>query len=220
MAKSLRLKGDLDAALASHNEAVKLDPKSTDALINRALVWKDKGDLDQAIADYGEALLLNPKEDRALSNRGEVWRLKGELNRSLADLDKAISLIPNSALSLCRRGETFRERGDLDRSLNDFNAATAVSVNAICAYTGRGLTDERTNNPKDAKAEYDKAIALPLEKDPDPYSGKQAQTVARTRSAKLAEDARIEAERTPRLKRTGRRRMPKRPWRPNPPSSN
>jgi tetratricopeptide (TPR) repeat protein len=193
--ESLRLKGDLDAALASHNEAVKLDPKSTDALINRALVWKDKGDLDQAISDYGEALLLNPKEDRALSNRGEVWRLKGDLDRSLADLDKAISLIPNSALSLCRRGETFRERGELDRSLSDFNAATSVSASAICAYTGRGLTDEKKNNPKDAKAEYDKALALALERDPDPYSGRQAQLIARTRSARLAEDARIEAER-------------------------
>jgi len=193
--ESLRLRGDLDAALASHNEAVKLNPKSTDALVNRALVWKDKGDLDQAISDYGDALLLNPKEDRALSNRGEVWRLKGDLNRSMTDLDKAVSLIPNSALTLCRRGDTLRERGELDRSLNDFSAAIAVSANAICAYTGRGLTLEKKNSSKEAKAEYDKALTLALERDPDPTSGRQAQSAARTRSVKLAEDARLEAER-------------------------
>jgi uncharacterized caspase-like protein/lipoprotein NlpI len=193
--ESLRLKGDLDASLASHNEAVKLAPKSTDALINRALLWKGKGDLDQAISDYDEALLLSPKEDRALSNRGEVWRLKGDLNRSLADLDKAVGLIPNSALTLCRRGDTLRERGELDRSLNDFLAAIAVSANAICAYAGSGLALEKKNSPKEAKASYDKALSLALEKDPDPTSGKEAQNIARTRSAKLAEDVRLEAER-------------------------
>jgi len=192
--ESLRLKGDLDSALSSHNEAVRINPKSTDALINRALVWKDKGDLDQAISDYGEALLLNPKEDRALSNRGEVWRIKGDLGRSLTDLDKAVSLIPNSALTLCRRGDTLRERGDIDRSLNDFTAAAAASGSAICAYAGKGLTLEKKNSWKEAKAEYDKALSLPLEKDPDPVSGKQAQSIARARSAKLAEDARLEAE--------------------------
>jgi tetratricopeptide (TPR) repeat protein len=139
--------------------------------------------------------LLNPKEDRALSNRGEVWRLKGDLNRSMTDLDKAVSLIPNSALTLCRRGDTLRERGELDRSLNDFSAAIAVSSNAICAYTGRGLTLEKKNSSKEAKAEYDKALTLALERDPDPTSGRQAQSAARTHIARLAEDARLEAER-------------------------
>jgi tetratricopeptide (TPR) repeat protein len=193
--ESLRLKGDLDAALSSHNEAIKLNAKSTDALINRALVWKDKNELDQAISDYDDALLLNPKEDRALSNRGEIWRLKGNLNRSLADLDRAIGLIPNSALALCRRGDTLRERGDLDRSISDFSAAIAVSSSAICGYTGRGLALEKKNSLREAKADYDKALTVTAEKDPDPVSGRDAQQTARIRSAKLAEDARLEAER-------------------------
>ena len=192
--ESLRLKGDLDAALSSHNEAIKLNAKSTDALINRALVWKDKNELDQAISDYDDALLLNPKEDRALSNRGEIWRLKGNLNRSLADLDRAIGLIPNSALALCRRGDTLRERGDLDRSISDFSAAIAVSSSAICGYTGRGLALEKKNSLREAKADYDKALTVTAEKDPDPVSGRDAQQTARIRSAKLAEDARLEAE--------------------------
>jgi tetratricopeptide (TPR) repeat protein len=192
--ESLRLKGDLDGALSSHNEAVKLNANSADALINRALVWKDKNEFDQAIADYDDALLINPKEDRALSNRGEVWRLKGDLNRSLADLDKAIALLPNSALTLCRRGDTFRERGDLDRSISDYSSALAVSAAAICAYTGRGLALERKNSLKEAKADYDKALTLTAEKDPDPESGRQAQATARIRTARLAEDARLDAE--------------------------
>lgn len=194
--EALRLKGNLDASLSSHNESIKLNPKSTDALINRALTWKDIGDLDQSISDYSEVLLLNPKEDRALSNRGEVWRLKGDLARSLSDLDKAIALIPASALSLCRRGDTHRARGDLDRSLTDYNAASVAAVSAVCAYTGRGLVYELRNSPKDARFEYERAVAISLEKDPDPSVGKQAQAIARERIEKLAADARKLAEQT------------------------
>ena len=60
----------------------------------------------------------------------------------------------------------------------------------MCLYW-QGPYFREKNSLKEARADYDKAIALALERDPDPVSGRQAQNVARTRSAKLAEDARL-----------------------------
>ena len=64
-------------ALADHDEAVGLDPRSADAYNNRALVWRDKGELQKAIDDYSQAILVNPLYALAYGNRGEIWRRKG-----------------------------------------------------------------------------------------------------------------------------------------------
>jgi len=60
---------------------------------------------------------------------------------------------------------------------------------------GRGLAYEKKNALKEARADYDKSLALAIEKDPDPVSGRQAQELARVRSGILVEAARLESER-------------------------
>ena len=176
-----RAKGDLDGAVADHNEALARDVKSYDAYSNRALVWKDKGEFDRAMDDLNEAILLNPNSAHALGLRGEIYRLKGDLQQSKANLDQAIKLFPQSAVLHCRRGDTLREIGTLDQSLKDYEQALMASPNALCAYVGRGLILERRDSLDAAKAEFVKATKLPLEKDVDPITGREAQTTAKQR---------------------------------------
>jgi len=85
-------KGDLDGAIADHNRALELNPKSAGYYNNRGLAKRNKGDLDGAIADYDRALELNPKYAAAYSNRGDAKHAKGDLDGAIADYNRAVQL--------------------------------------------------------------------------------------------------------------------------------
>ena len=48
-------------AIADFTEAITLDPKHSDAYINRGMAWSIEGDNDNAIADFTDAIKLDPK---------------------------------------------------------------------------------------------------------------------------------------------------------------
>ena len=66
-------KDELDKALADLNQALRLDPKSALALVERAGVWLVKGESSQAIADWQQALTLDAKSVPTLN--GLAWLL-------------------------------------------------------------------------------------------------------------------------------------------------
>ena len=53
-------KGQIDAAIADFDEAVRLDPRSAGALSNRGNAYIAKGQFDRSIIDYSEAIRLDP----------------------------------------------------------------------------------------------------------------------------------------------------------------
>ncbi len=78
-------RGELDEAIASYTEAVRLNPKLADAYLNRGAAYDAKGELDEAIADFTQALRLNPKDAEAHNNRGVAYKSKGDLDKAIAD---------------------------------------------------------------------------------------------------------------------------------------
>jgi tetratricopeptide (TPR) repeat protein len=65
-----RTKGDLDRAIADHSEAIRLNPKLSNAYYNRGNAYRNKGefrkpgDRARAIADYRKALELGDEDGR------------------------------------------------------------------------------------------------------------------------------------------------------------
>ena len=54
-------KGDLDAAIAALTEAIRLDPRNSQAHFHRGIAHEQAGEHDKAVKDYTEAIQLNPK---------------------------------------------------------------------------------------------------------------------------------------------------------------
>ena len=66
--------GDLDRALASLEQAVRLDPSAVVAVSSRGATYGMKGDLDRAIADLDQSVKLSPDDPRVFHNRAIAWR--------------------------------------------------------------------------------------------------------------------------------------------------
>jgi len=67
MGTALKEKGDLDAAIDSYKQAIKVKPDHADAYSNMGVALKEKGDLDAAIDSYKQAIKVKP--DYAAAHR-------------------------------------------------------------------------------------------------------------------------------------------------------
>ena len=63
---------DDDRALADFNQAIRLDPKLTEAYLNRGVLRRDRMEWDQALADLDAAIRLDAREPNAHYHRGII----------------------------------------------------------------------------------------------------------------------------------------------------
>ncbi|PWB84342.1 MAG: Kef family K(+) transporter [Methylocystaceae bacterium] len=155
-----RAKGDLDRAIADLDKALKLDPRSSPALIERASIRHSKGEFDRAIADYDKALQLDENSATAHGGRAKAYRSKGDLDRALADLDMASTLDPNSAALYLERAALRRARGDLDRAVADYDRAIELDPRSAAAFLDRAGAYREKHDLEHARRDLETASTL------------------------------------------------------------
>ena len=88
----------------------------------------------------------------------------GDVNGAIEDYTRAIELDPKNALAYVRRGMAYDANGEYEKEIADYTAALAlkgVEQNAQGAvHTMRGDVHLRLGNPKDALADFDRALVL------------------------------------------------------------
>ncbi len=89
-AKTLRLKGDLDLALADTNEGVRLEKRPFWSLQQRGIVHRYRGEYDLAIADFDRILRNFPDTAATYVERGRAYEKKGDLVLARDDFDRAL----------------------------------------------------------------------------------------------------------------------------------
>ncbi|MEL7356576.1 MAG: tetratricopeptide repeat protein [Cyanobacteria bacterium J06560_6] len=89
----LKLKGDLDGAIAQYEAAARIDPTQPVTYLNMGLVHRAKGYLEPAQRAYEYAIALDPNYGAAYQNLAVVLFKLGKLPESKAAFEKAISLV-------------------------------------------------------------------------------------------------------------------------------
>ncbi len=99
-ARLLKEKAVADRVLGAINERIQRDPKSGEALRQRAEFYKSHNDYQSAIQDYSKAIELNASDIAAWKGRGEVYSRMGDRDSAHFDYKKAAELDPNDIESL------------------------------------------------------------------------------------------------------------------------
>jgi tetratricopeptide (TPR) repeat protein len=147
----LRLKGDLQTALADLDRALELDSNDAEAYFQRGLVlWqRGKDSWDKALADYTKAIQRNPAHALAYNNRGFIHESRGDLQPAFADYSQAIAADPNLAAAYTNRGDIYRKRGDYKQAYADYDRAFGIAPSAYCLQQA-ALTCLDLNEPRQA----------------------------------------------------------------------
>ena len=118
-------KDEYDHALRDFNEAIKLNPKNTDAYCGRGAAYINEGEYDLALGDFDEAIKLNPenrKRSDAYYGRGIAYINKDKKNfrYAIADFNKAINLNPKHVNAYYACGITYFIRSDFGNAFKKF----------------------------------------------------------------------------------------------------
>jgi regulator of sirC expression with transglutaminase-like and TPR domain len=184
-------------AIRDFDTALRHDPASPHAFLNRGRSRAELGELDSAIADFDQALRLdagNAKETNAaaLNNRGAIYRNKSDESKALADLERALRLAPKYAEALFNRGTVHLEKERYERAIADYTAAMRLGLADIESYNARGRARRDSGDYKGAVADFEAALKLT----PPDKRSKNVQDALRKLLGALREKAgREEAER-------------------------
>lgn len=110
-------RGDIPAALAYVDTALKATPENPDLLFLRAAVLATDGQFEPAEGIYRALLAKDPKADRVWTALFELTLRKGDPARATAVLDEAITALPESAPLKMRQAGMLERGGNIDGAI-------------------------------------------------------------------------------------------------------
>ena len=103
--------GDLDGALAHFEEAVRLRPEYTDALLNIATVYAKQKRYDAAEANIRRALAINPENALAHFDLGGIHFLRRAWDEAILEYRITLQLSPSFARASSQLAKTYLRKG-------------------------------------------------------------------------------------------------------------
>ncbi|MHB8845375.1 MAG: tetratricopeptide repeat protein [Nitrospirota bacterium] len=112
---------DADKAIADFSNALELDDRNQDALVNRGTSFLIRREFGRAQQDFSKAIELNPRNAAAYSGRARTFAEAGSHDRALADLAKLLELEPRNVAALYSMGFAYRNKRQDDRAIEAFD---------------------------------------------------------------------------------------------------
>ena len=120
--------------MKDYDEAVRLEPGDTNALLGRAKVWGMKKRYDKAIKDIDEAIRLDPTDPQVFKLRGWGWLHQRVFDKAVKDFDEAIRLSPKDAGGYLDRATAWRQKKDFGKALKDYAEARRLAPKDPLGY--------------------------------------------------------------------------------------
>lgn len=115
------------SALLYYNNALRLSPKSIEALYDRGLMYQNMGELESAKADYKAILAIDPADADANHNLGFIALVyEKDYKTAVTYLSNAIRTNDQFVEAIYNRGLAYEFLGDKEAAMKDFNAAVRI----------------------------------------------------------------------------------------------
>jgi protein O-mannosyl-transferase len=139
LAHVLGRQGRYDESVRHFGEAIRINPKYYDALINMGMTLAYQNKLTEAIDYYDQALVVEPNSAKAYMEKGLALAKQGKLNDALPQLNKARELAPGDADVRTNLGLLFIHQGKPQQAIEQLNEALRLNPNSAEAHNNMGL---------------------------------------------------------------------------------
>lgn len=140
-------------------EAIRLNPDLAEAYLYLGKCKYLTSDFDGALDNLNKAIQLNPKLAEVYLERGYVYKEQGDLLAAHVEFSKAISL-EEGWKSYFHRGLIDIELNQYECAIEAFDHVIEQKPEHIQAYVQRALAKYALSESQDARADYEKALAL------------------------------------------------------------
>jgi tetratricopeptide (TPR) repeat protein len=148
---AIRAVEDLSAAL-------RLDPKSANILVDRAMAYRARKDYDLALDDITEAMAINSRHPGAFNVRGCIHTDRFENDEALKDFRKAIQINPKVPTYHANRAQAHLNKQELEQAIQCFGEALRLNPDVAEWYYRRGMAFEQQGKAQNAEQDYVQAV--------------------------------------------------------------
>ena len=153
--------GDMNGAIASYTEAIRIAPRLAVLYLNRASAYLYQPNFNAALADANKALeLKTDRPDDAYTIRGTARAGLGDFNSAIADCNRAIKLNPKHALAYNNRANNKLRLRDYSGALSDCSRSISLNPSSALPYYNRGFARTNLGDQPGALADWQKAVQL------------------------------------------------------------
>lgn len=152
--------GDIAAARAHADAALKLRPASADALVVKGDIERREGRADEAVELYSRAIAAAPADARPWHGRGVVATEREDVRAARADLLRAIALDAKDPTYVAELGTLEGVADDLKAARARLEAALAMQPDNYVALTGLGIVQLKSGDAEGAILSFQKASAI------------------------------------------------------------
>jgi len=131
---------DPDRALSDFGNAMELDDRNPEFILNRGGVYLDLRKYERAIDDYSTALELNPRSAAAFAGRARGYQGSGVHDKAVADFAKLLEIEPNNAAALYGMGISYKASKQDEKAIEAFDRVLKIEPkNAGASYQKAGI---------------------------------------------------------------------------------
>ncbi len=122
-AKLFFSKNQIEKAISDYKNAIKLDPKNGEYLINLGATYAKAQQFYKALDAINRGLKLSPGNQNAYLNRSIIYLMRGEYNKQIEDLKAYLKNSPNSPDIWYEMGRAYMNIRQFPKALEAFNKA-------------------------------------------------------------------------------------------------
>jgi tetratricopeptide (TPR) repeat protein len=132
-------KSKYEDAVKSFDQALKIDPRSVEALNGKGLAFNKLGRYEDAITWFDNALKMDPTSAQVLNNKGISLANLDRFEEAITWFDKAIKIDPNFVDALYNKGGALAELGKYDEAAMWTNKALEIDKTRQNASNSKSL---------------------------------------------------------------------------------
>ncbi|HEY2400429.1 MAG TPA: tetratricopeptide repeat protein [Steroidobacteraceae bacterium] len=152
-------RGQLQAALTSLNEAVRLAPDDSVALNGMGVILLSVNQFPKALACFDRALILQPNDPIANHNRGLALMSLARPAEARQSFERTLQLAPGAQPSWLWRGKCDLELQRPAEALASFERAQTLAPGDFAAHFQAGIALAQLTRNREALASFTSALA-------------------------------------------------------------
>jgi len=154
MGLALKDRDDLEGAIESYKQAIKIKPDYAESYNNMGLAQKNQGEFQASEKSLRKSIILKPNVAETHINLGFTLRKIGRLESAETSYRQAIALKPNFAEAYSELGITLASLGRLEQAEVSYRHAIALKPDFSEAYYNLGLLFLEVNQYEEAAKRF------------------------------------------------------------------
>ena len=118
--------GKVDEAISHFNKALKINPRSVEALNNIGIILASRGKLDEAVSYFSKALRIQPYDEQTHFNLGLALSQQGKIDDAIKHYIEVLRVNPENEKAHINLGFALQAQGRLDDAIKHFMEALRI----------------------------------------------------------------------------------------------